>query len=195
MAIDGVALPVRPGLVYFLVYKEPGMVSTADDPQGRPIVTDMYSGSERVYPVGRLDADSEGLILLTNDGDLTHRLTHPSFGVEKTYVALVDEAPSKATFRMLRDGVELDDGMARVQRAGVLDETPRGALVQIVMTEGRKREVRRLMEAVGHPVRRLVRIAIGPLRDRDLKPGTGRHLDVDEVRDLYAAAGTDKDAS
>ena len=157
-------------------------------------MTDLYEGPERVYPVGRLDADSEGLLLLTNDGDLTHLLTHPRFGVEKTYIALVDEPPSKATCRLLREGVELEDGPGRVERVGVLDETPNGALVQIVMTEGRKREVRRLLDAVGHPVRRLVRIAIGPLRDRDLKPGTGRGLDVDEVRDLYAAAVTDKDA-
>jgi 23S rRNA pseudouridine2605 synthase len=193
VAIDGVTLPVRPDLVYFLVFKPQGMVSTADDPQGRPIVTDLFPGSERVYPVGRLDADSEGLLLLTNDGDLTFRLSHPRFGVEKTYVVLVERAPSKAVLGRLRRGVELEDGRAHAARVGVLDETPSGALVQVVMTEGRKREVRRMFDAVGHPVLRLVRTAIGPLRDRDLEPGTGRYLDIDEVRDLYAAAAAPED--
>lgn len=182
-------LPVRPGLVYYLLYKPQGVISTVDDPQGRPTVVALVPAEPRVHPVGRLDGPSEGLLLLTNDGDLTERLTHPRYGVEKTYVVAVDADPSTAALRRLVDGVELDDGPARAVRTRLIDRRPGEALVEVVMREGRKREVRRMLAEVGYPVRRLVRTAIGPLRDRSLAPGTWRTLDVGEVRALYEAAG------
>lgn len=186
--VDRVRLPVRPGLVYLLLYKPVGVISTAEDPQGRPTVVDLVDAGTRVYPVGRLDADSEGLLLLTNDGDLTERVTHPRYGITKTYLARVSGHPGNAVFRALTDGVELDDGPARAVAARLMDRFGDEALVELVMTEGRNREVRRLMDAVGHPVRRLVRTAIGPITDRDLAPGAHRPLSIEEVRRLYAAA-------
>jgi len=186
--VDGVRLPVRPDLLYLLLYKPVGVISTADDPQGRTTVVDLVDPGVRVYPVGRLDADSEGLLLLTNDGDLTERVTHPRYGVTKTYLARVEGHPGRAALRALGDGIEIDDGPARASSARLIDRFGDEALIEVVMTEGRKREVRRMMDAVGHPVRRLVRTAIGPVSDRDLAPGDHRPLTLDEVRSLYAAA-------
>jgi 23S rRNA pseudouridine2605 synthase len=194
VAIDGVVLPVAPGLVYYLLNKPRGVVSTADDPEGRPTVVGLVPAEPRVFPIGRLDVDSEGLLILTNDGDLTLRLTHPRYGIEKTYVALVNGHPGKAALRRLTSGVELDDGMARAVRARVLDRRGAESLVEIVMAEGRKREVRRMCAVIGHPVHRLVRTGIGPLRDAALRPGAWRPLTIDEVRGLYGAAGSDIDA-
>lgn len=186
--VDGVPLPVRPGLVYYLVYKPPGVISTASDTHGRSTVVGLVPDDVRVYPVGRLDADSEGLILLTNDGDLTNLVTHPRFGVEKTYVALVEGVPDRGALSGLRSGVSLEDGIARAVSARVTGQSGGRALVEIVMTEGRKREVRRMFTAVGHDVHRLVRTAIGPVRDQHLPSGQWRLLSVDEVRALYSAA-------
>ena len=162
-------------------------MSTADDPQGRPTVVDLVPAETRVFPVGRLDANSEGLLLLTNDGDLTLRLTHPRFGVHKTYVVLVEGVVRDADIRRIVAGVELDDGPAAAVAARVRDRRADESLVEVTMNEGRKREVRRMMEVVGHPVIRLVRTGIGPLRDTTLRPGDWRALDVSEVRALYAA--------
>jgi 23S rRNA pseudouridine2605 synthase len=192
--IDGVPLPVAPGLVYYLAYKPTGMVSTADDPQGRPIVVDLVPADSRVVPVGRLDADSEGLIILTNDGDFTLRITHPRYGVHKTYVALVDGMVDSGLPATLVAGVDLDDGRARALRARVIDRSRDASIVEVVMGEGRNRIVRRMLDAAGHPVRRLTRTAIGPVTDQRLEPGTSRPLTVDEVRSLYAAAEDDGDA-
>lgn len=189
IAIDGVPLPVRPDLVYVLLYKPHGVISTASDPQRRQTVVDLVPIETRLYPVGRLDAESEGLLIMTNDGTLTHLVTHPSNEVTKTYVARVDGNPGSAALGALVDGVVLDDGVARARSARTLDTYKSEALVELVMTEGRKREVRRMFAAVGHPVRNLVRIAIGPLRDNQLQPGAWRHLTLEEVRSLYAAAG------
>lgn len=186
--VDGVPLPTIPGLVYYLLYKPRGVVSTASDPGGRPIVTDLVPDHPRVYPVGRLDADSEGLLVLTNDGDLTYLVTHPRFEVEKTYVARVEEVPTAGTIRRITKRVTLEDGPARALRARLVAETGSEALIEVVMGEGRKREVRRLFEAVGHPVTRLVRTAVGPVRDPDLKPGAWRPLTVGEIRALYESA-------
>ncbi len=186
--VDGIRLPVKPDLVYFLVYKPVGVISTADDPQGRSTVLDLVPSDARVYPVGRLDADSEGLLIVTNDGDLTMRLTHPRYGVTKTYVARVGGIPRRDQLRQLVDGVQLDDGPAAAVSARQLDELRDEALIEVVMGEGRNREVRRMFEAIGFPVAALVRTAIGPLTDRDLKPGSSRPLTIDEVRTLYAAA-------
>jgi 23S rRNA pseudouridine2605 synthase len=181
--VDGVPLSVREGLVYYLLNKPAGVVSTASDPQGRRTVVELVPEEPRVYPVGRLDYETEGLLLLTNDGDLTHRLTHPSFGVEKEYLAEVEGTPTRGDLRRLREGVELDDGMTAPAKAAL--EPPN--LLTITIHEGRNRQVRRMCDAIGHPVRRLVRMRIGPLADRTLKPGAWRELSADEVRALATA--------
>ena len=142
----------------------------------------------RVFPVGRLDVDTEGLLLLTNDGELTQRLTHPSYGVEKEYVVEVRGAPTRAVLRRLREGIELNDGPTAPARAALLD----ASVVRLTIHEGRNRQVRRMCEAVGHPVVRLVRIRIGPIADRSLAPGAWRALSVEEVRALEVAVSTDQ---
>ena len=182
--VDGLRVPTRPGLVTYLLNKPRGVVSTASDPQGRPTVVELVPAEPRIFPVGRLDTDTEGLLLLTNDGDLAHRLTHPSFGVEKEYLAQVDGSPTPAELRRLRQGIELEDGMTAPAKASL---TAPGA-VRLVIHEGRNRQVRRMLEAVGYPVTRLVRTRIGPLADRRLKPGEWRVLEMEEVRALEAAA-------
>jgi len=184
VAVDGIAVPVRPGLVYYLLNKPAGVYSTASDPQGRPTVVDLVPAEPRVFSVGRLDAATEGLLLMTNDGDLTNRLTHPRFGVDKEYLAVVQGTPSPGAIRRLRQGVELEDGPTAPARASL--DPPN--VVHIVIHEGRNRQVRRMCEAVGHPVERLVRIRIGPVSDRTLAPGEWRTLSVAEVRALDSAA-------
>ncbi len=190
ITVDGLPLPVAPDLVYYLVYKPVEVISTAADPHGRRTVVDLVPTTPRVYPVGRLDADSEGLLILTNDGALTELITHPRFGVTKTYVVMVDGVPSTAALHRLEAGIELDDGPARADTARLVDSHGGAALLELVMTEGRKREVRRMLDAVGHKVRRLVRTAIGPVRDSDLAPGSWRELTIQEIRRLYSAAGS-----
>src|SRR4051794_34800777 len=177
VALDGEPLRgPREHLVY-AVHKPAGVVSTARDTHGRPTVVELApKGAGRLYPVGRLDAETTGLILLTNDGELAHRLTHPSFEVPKTYRARVRGRPTDEDLRRLRDGVELDDGPtapARVRRVG--------AELEIVIREGRKRQLRRMLDAVGHPVLELRRIAFGPLQLGDLAPGAARRLRREEV--------------
>jgi 23S rRNA pseudouridine2605 synthase len=183
--VDGAGVGVRAGLVHYLLNKPRGVVSTASDPQGRTTVVQLVPAEPRVFPVGRLDTDTEGLLLLTNDGELTHRLTHPSFGVEKEYLAEVDGSPSPAALRQLREGVVLDDGPTAPARVAAVP--PRA--LRLVIHEGRNRQVRRMCEAVGLPVVRLVRTRIGPLADRDLAPGAYRELSLAEVRALAKAAG------
>ena len=181
--VDGIAVGVQPDLVYYLLNKPRGVVTTAADTHGRPTVVDLVPAEPRVFPVGRLDADTEGLLLLTNDGELTHRLTHPSFGVDKEYLAEVEGAPSPSAVRRLREGVDLEDGRTAPARVALI---PPHAL-RIVIHEGRNRQVRRMCDAVGHTVVRLVRTRIGPLVDRDLAPGEWRALSMAEVRALGAA--------
>ncbi|MDG2114808.1 MAG: pseudouridine synthase [Actinomycetota bacterium] len=181
--VDGVPLLRDPSLVHYLLHKPAGVVSTADDPQGRPIVVDLVPDERRVFPVGRLDTDTEGLILLTNNGELTHLLTHPSFGVPKEYLAHVEGVPSRAAVRMLREGVELDDGMTAPAEVSM----PQDGMLRLTIHEGRNRQIRRMCEAVGHPVVRLVRVRIGPIVDPKLAAGEWRELDDDEVRSLYAS--------
>ncbi len=178
--VDGVPVSVRPGLVHYLLNKPAGVVTTASDPQGRPTVLDLVPPEPRVFPVGRLDVATEGLLLLTNDGDLAHRLTHPSFGVEKEYLAEVATAPTRGELRRLREGVELEDGKTAPARVTLVP--PRA--VRLVIHEGRNRQVRRMLDAVGHPVLRLVRTRIGPLTDRRLRSGEWRALTPAEVRSL-----------
>jgi 23S rRNA pseudouridine2605 synthase len=189
--LDGVAVVVDDDLVYYLLNKPSGYVSTASDPQGRRTVVELVPTTPRVFPVGRLDTDTEGLLLLTNDGELTQLLTHPSFGVVKTYLAEVDGDPAPGVLRQLREGVELDDGVTAPARAKVVQRRGETAAIEIGIHEGRNRQVRRMCAAVGHPVRRLVRTRIGPLHDRQLEPGAWRALSRNEVRRLYEAATPD----
>ncbi len=181
--VDGVALAVRPGLVCYLLNKPAGVVTTAADPQGRPKVVDLVPTEPRVFPVGRLDAATEGLLLLTNDGELAQRLAHPSFGVEKEYLAEVAGVPAPGALRRLRQGVDLEDGPSAPAKVGAVAP----GVLRIVVHEGRNRLVRRMCEAVGHPVRRLVRTRIGPISDPGLGPGSWRPLTVSEIRALEAA--------
>ncbi len=181
--VDGAPVGVRPGLVYYLLNKPAGVVTTASDPHDRPTVVDLVPDDPRVFPVGRLDAQTEGLLLLTNDGDLAHRLTHPSFGVDKEYLAEVEGRPSPAAVRRLREGVVLEDGRTAPARAVLVE----ASVLRITIHEGRNRQVRRMCEAVGHPVARLVRTRIGPLVDRSLAPGSHRTLVAEEMQALRRA--------
>jgi len=184
--VDGVLVPVAPDLVYYLVNKPDGLITTADDPQGRPTVMTLVPHEPRVFPVGRLDRETEGLLVMTNDGALSQLLTHPSHGVAKEYVAEVaGGTPAPGALRALRQGVELEDGPTAPAEVGVLAP----GVLRLVIHEGRNRQVRRMCSAVGHPVRRLVRTRIGPVRDPNLAPGRWRPLAPDEVRALAAAAG------
>lgn len=186
VSVDGVEIGVQPDFVYYLLNKPAGVVTTAADTHGRPTVVELVPREPRVHPVGRLDKETEGLLLLTNDGRLTQRLTHPSFGVEKEYLAHVEGIPSRGALRRLRDGVELDDGRTAPAQVSMPDP----GLLRIVIHEGRNRQVRRMCEAIGHPVLRLVRTRIGPLQDPGLAPGEFRALTVAEVRALERAAGS-----
>jgi 23S rRNA pseudouridine2605 synthase len=184
VSLDGAPLPVQPGLVHYLLHKPVGVVTTAHDPFGRATVLGLVPESPRVFPVGRLDADSEGLLVLTNDGELAQRLTHPSFGVEKEYLVETEGVASAGALRRLRQGVDLDDGKTAPATVGVVAP----GVLRIVIHEGRNRQIRRMCDAIGHPVRRLVRTRIGPLSDPHLRPGTWRALDPSEVRALARAA-------
>ena len=190
VALDGVPVVVDATVVHWMLNKPAGYVTTAHDTHGRPTVLDLVPGEPRVFPVGRLDLETEGLLLLTNDGDLAQLLTHPRHGVEKEYFVEVEGKPSPAALRRLREGVELDDGPTLPARAKIVQESPAltTTALAIVVKEGRKRMVRRMCATVGHPVVRLARTRIGPLRDPRLAPGTWRALATDEVRALYAAA-------
>lgn len=188
VSIDGVPLPVDPDLVYYLLNKPDGTVSTASDPQGRDTVVALVPSEPRVVPVGRLDTDTTGLLLLTNDGELTNLVTHPRHGLGKTYETLVSGRMKTATVRTLEKGVDLEDGPAIPRRVRVIDSTGDATHLEIVMGEGRKRIVRRMCDAVGHPVIRLHRSAIGSLTDRKLAEGSWRELTIDEVRGLYEEA-------
>jgi 23S rRNA pseudouridine2605 synthase len=160
------------------------------DERGRAALTDLLGPlDQRVFHVGRLDADSEGLLLLTNDGDLAHRLTHPSHGVLKTYLCEVPGPVPRALGRRLREGIDLDDGPVRVDGFRVVDAAGRSALVEVILHEGRKHIVRRMLAEVGHPVSRLIRTAIGPIRLGDLKAGRTRRLTNAEIAALFRAAG------
>ena len=184
--VDGLRVVTDTRLVYIAMNKPRGVVSTMDDDKGRDAVAD-YVGNlpQRVYHVGRLDADSEGLLLLTNDGTLAHRLMHPSYEVRKTYRAEIPGPVPRAMGRQLKAGVDLDDGPVKVDEFRVIDAVGRTALVEIVIHEGRNHIVRRMFDAVGHPVNRLIRTAIGPIRLGDLKPGRTRRLTNGEIGALF----------
>ena len=186
--VDGVPLPVDPDLVYYLLHKPLGVISTTSDPHGRTPVVDLVPALPKVYPVGRLDADSTGLLLLTNDGPFANLVAHPRSGITKTYEVLVRGNPSSADLSQFRRGIELDDGPAvpvAVRRIGAAGGRSH---LELIMAEGRNREVRRLCAAAGYPVVRLHRVAIGALRDRALQPGDWRNLEVEEVRAFHRDA-------
>jgi 23S rRNA pseudouridine2605 synthase len=188
VTVDGSRVVLDERRRYWLLNKPAGVISTAADPSGRPTVVGLVPDQPRVFPVGRLDRDTEGLLLLTNDGPLAYRLTHARYGVEKRYLAEVERLPADAPAR-LRKGVQLEDGLAKPVRVRVVAATGRRRMVEVVLVEGRNREVRRLLEAVGAPVRRLVRTAVGPIRLTGLAPGEYRALRPDEIRSLYRAIG------
>lgn len=179
--VDGRAVGEPERLVYVAVHKPAGYVSTARDPEGRPTVLDLVAAGARLYPVGRLDWDSEGLILLTNDGELAHRLTHPRFGVEKEYHALVEGHPNQLTLRRLAAGIVLADGVTAPARVRRVRPDVAGDWVAVTIHEGRNRQVRRMFDAVGHPARRLVRVRFGPLELGELAVGASRELAEEEV--------------
>jgi 23S rRNA pseudouridine2605 synthase len=185
--VDGRRIPVAPDRVTYLVNKPQGVISTASDPHGRKTIVDIVPAKPRVWPVGRLDADSEGLILVSNDGDLTNLVTHPSHGIPKTYTVLVSGPVTSRFVASLTEGVELDDGPARALSARLVDTQGQTAMLELVMIEGRNREIRRMCDSLGHPVLRLVRTAVGPIRDRTVKPGEWRTLSPTEVAEIYAA--------
>jgi 23S rRNA pseudouridine2605 synthase len=204
--VDGERVVTRAGTLYLALNKPPGVLSSMSDDRGRPTVADFLvefdvspstagrggrpaGAPAGLFHVGRLDAESEGLLLVTNDGELGHRLAHPSFGVAKTYLVEVSGPVRRELPRRLRKGVDLDDGPVSVDEARVVDAAASRVLVEITLHEGRKHVVRRLMAAVGHPVHRLVRIRIGPVSLGTLKPGRVRHLTRHEIAALYRAAG------
>ncbi|WP_407068228.1 pseudouridine synthase [Lapillicoccus sp.] len=188
--VDGVRVQLDESRVYLAFNKPLGVVSTMNDDLGRVSLAD-YVGNrpERLFHVGRLDSDTEGLLLLTNDGDLAHRLQHPAYGVPKTYIARIPGPVPRDLGKRLREGVDLDDGPVSVDSFKVVDSQPGKALVEVVLHEGRKHVVRRMLDAVGHPVESLVRVQVGPIRLGDLKSGRTRRLTQDEVGRLYSAAG------
>jgi 23S rRNA pseudouridine2605 synthase len=185
--VDGVRVPLDPELRYYALNKPRGVVTTARDPQRRPDIRSFLPSGERVFPVGRLDRDTEGILLLTNDGELANRLMHPRYGVEKEYLAEVDGQLGERVLARLVRGVRLDDGVARARSARTVAASGGRIAVRIVMTEGRKREVRRMFAALDLSVRRLVRIRVGPVRLDRLRPGEVRELEPDEVRRLWEA--------
>jgi len=191
--VDGARIQIDDTMVYLAINKERGMHSTMSDDRGRPCVGDLVEhrvrGNKKLFHVGRLDADTEGLMLLTNDGELAHRLMHPSYEVPKTYLATVSGAVPKGLGRKLKDGVELDDGPARVDDFALVDAVPGKSLVRVTLHEGRKRIVRRMLKAVGFPVMGLVRTDIGTVVLGEQRPGTIRVLTRKEVGELYKAVG------
>ncbi len=179
--VDGRRIPPQQAHEYVVLNKPRGVVSTMEDPQGRPTVADYLGERGRLFHVGRLDADTEGLLILTNDGDFAQRLAHPSYEVSKTYMAEVTGQVSEATLKRLRSGIRLDDGPVQADEARLVQGLGDRSLVRVTLHSGRNRIVRRMFDAVGHPVRKLSRIAIGPVKLGDLKPGAVRDLTRDEI--------------
>lgn len=188
--VDGERINLREDLVYLALNKPAGVVSAMSDPQGRPNLSQFVDGrDERLFHVGRLDAETEGLLILTNDGEFANRLAHPSHGVVKTYVAQVSGRVSPATTRRVKDGIALDDGPVDVDGFRVLDSSGDTTLVEVSLHEGRKHIVRRLLAEVDHPVEKLVRVAVGPVRLGDQRQGTVRPLTNRELSELYRLIG------
>jgi 23S rRNA pseudouridine2605 synthase len=188
--VDGRRIPARQDLVYLALNKPAGVLTTMSDDRGRPTIADFLGDqAQRLYHVGRLDYDTEGLMLLMNDGELAHRLTHPSYGVLKTYLADVPGPVSRDTGRRLLSGIELEDGVASADKFRVVERAGSRALVEITLHEGRKHIVRRMLAEAGYPVSRLVRTQVGPVALGSLRPGTTRALSTREIGELYSAVG------
>jgi 23S rRNA pseudouridine2605 synthase len=190
--VDGSRIAVNDRKVYLVLNKPRGVLSTMSDDRGRECVGDLVAGrADRLFHIGRLDAESEGLLLMTNDGELANLLTHPSHGVPKTYLAEIIGPVARTVGRTLRAGIELDDGPASVDSFRMISTSGNKAMVEVVIHEGRKHIVRRLLAEVGHPVQRLIRTAVGPIQLADLRPGAVRRLRPEEVGALYDSASTD----
>jgi 23S rRNA pseudouridine2605 synthase len=188
--VDGKRVNLRSGQVYLAMNKPRGVLTAMSDPHGRPTVGDLVADlPERLFHVGRLDADTEGLLILTNDGEFAHRLAHPSHEVVKTYIAEVPGPVDRSLAKRLMAGIELDDGPVRVDDFRLIDYSAGRALIQVSLHVGRNHIVRRLLDAVGHPVDKLVRVAIGPVRLGDQRPGTVRELTAVELGELYRQLG------
>ena len=186
--VDGLRINSIPNSVHIALNKPIGMLSTMSDPEGRANIGELVEDrGQRLFHVGRLDAETEGLILLMNDGELAHRLTHPSYGVQKTYLAQVDGIIPKDLGKRLREGILLEDGLARIDRFRMVDAVGRHALIELTLHEGRKHIVRRLLDEVGFPVNRLVRTQFGPISLGDQRPGKIRNLNMNEIGALYKA--------
>ncbi len=187
--VDGQRVHVSTDHEYILLNKPSGVVTTVSDPQGRPTVMDLIRSDRRVYPVGRLDADTQGVLLLTDDGELTHRMSHPRYEIPRTYVVEVKGLVPEAAVRRLVAGVRLEDGPARAKTAKVIRSAGSRTQLELVLTEGRKREVRRMLESIGFPALKLVRTRFGPLTLRGLKAGKTRLLTPQEVGELHKIVG------
>ena len=188
--VDGERVPTAPGIVVYAFNKPLGVISTMADDEGRPCIGDWVQGrTERLFHVGRLDADTEGLLFLTNDGELANRLGHPSFEVDKTYVATVRGQVPGSAMKELQKGVELEDGLARCDSARIIQKLPDRTMVELVIHEGRNRIVRRMMDAVGYPVQDLVRTRVGPVYLAQQRPGVLREIMGPELRSLYTSVG------
>ena len=197
--VDGSRILTNPELITLMLHKPAGVVTTMEDPEGRPTVAQYgrdylaehpeLPDSLRLVHVGRLDTETEGLLLLSNDGELSHRLMHPSFEIAKTYVAIVEGQVEPWVPRKLRRGIELEDGEAKADRVTVKDSGPRGSIVEITLHSGKNRIVRRMLDAVGHPVTRLARTRLGPLRLGNLRPGQTRPLSGEEIAALQKEVG------
>lgn len=188
--VNGERVPTAPGLVVVAMNKPRGVITSMADERGRSCVGDLIQDrSERLFHVGRLDAETEGLLLLTNDGELAHRLGHPSHEVAKTYRATVQGAVGKQALRSLREGIDLDDGSIKCDNARIIQGLQNRTMVEVVLHSGRNRIVRRMMDAVGHPVIDLVRTRIGPLGLGNLRPGEAREVEGADLRALYTSVG------
>jgi len=188
--VDGLRIASAPNHVYIVLNKPKGVVSTMSDPEGRPSLQEYVGDREtRLFHVGRLDADTEGLILLTNDGDLAHRLSHPSFEVEKTYLAEVTGPVARDVGKRLKQGVELEDGLVQIDSFRLISQVGSRVMVEVKLHEGRKHVVRRALAEVGHPVSQLVRTDLGPISLGNLRPGKQRKLSQQEIGALYRAVG------
>jgi 23S rRNA pseudouridine2605 synthase len=192
VSVDGVPVATHPGLRFYALNKPGGVTTTLRDIHAERSLASFLPSGPRVFPVGRLDRESEGLLILTNDGDLAHRLQHPRYGVEKEYLVEVAGSLSRRAVAALGAGVALEDGVATPARIGGVQRAHDRSSLRLVMAEGRKRVVRRMMEAVGFPVKRLVRVRVGPVRLGDLRPGKVRPLLPDEVAALYRQTGLDR---
>jgi 23S rRNA pseudouridine2605 synthase len=190
--VDGKLIEISDTPMYLVLYKPAGVVTTLSDPEGRPTVGGLIANiSERVYPVGRLDYDAEGALLLTNDGDLAHKLTHPSFGARRTYLAKIRGRPTEKVLEKLRGGINLEDGMAKPLEVDVHSHAEKNTWIRIVVDEGRPHLIKRLFEAVEHPVQRLFRPDYAGVSAEGMDPGTWRELTRDELKMLKAGGAKD----